>query len=111
MVLDKNNQLARALNLDMRDWWTPTADSYFRQFSCNEIQRTVGLLKSNDAERELMQSSSKADAAKLVGKIFKGTKWLPPLLQVSKPVNLDTSDEMPNAAGNPRLRVAQQAAE
>ncbi|WP_022709280.1 ParB N-terminal domain-containing protein [Pseudochrobactrum sp. AO18b] len=95
---DKNDQLARALNLDMRDWWTPTADSYFRQVSRNEIQRTVGLLKGNDAEREVMQSSSKADAAKLAEKILKGTKWLPPLLQVSKPVNLDTSDEMPDAA-------------
>lgn len=95
---DRNNQLANALNLDMRQWWTPTADSYFKMVSRNEIQRTVGLIKGSDAEREVTAAPSKADAAMLAEKMFKGSYWLPSILDVAQPENLDTDDEMPDAA-------------
>ncbi|OYR17617.1 ParB/RepB/Spo0J family partition protein [Brucella thiophenivorans] len=95
--VDVDNQLAKALNINMRQCWTATAESYFKHIPRIEIARTVGVIKGESAEREIMAASSKGDAAKLAEKLTKGANWLPSLLEI-QPDTEPEEDEIHSAA-------------
>lgn len=74
------DELARATELDMRQWWTPTADGYLRAIPKKSIEAA---LREADATGAAMQVASlkKEAAAKLAEEHLVKTRWLPALLR------------------------------
>jgi ParB family transcriptional regulator, chromosome partitioning protein len=74
------DELARATELDMRQWWTPTADGYLRAIPKKSIEAA---LREADATGAAMQVASlkKDAAAKLAEEHLVKMRWLPALLR------------------------------
>lgn len=70
--------LARAIGLDMHEWWTPTAESYFNHVSKASILEAVGQF-APDAVAKL-SGLKKAELATEAEKLVAGTGWLPSVM-------------------------------
>lgn len=85
------NLFAEAVALDMSQWWTASADSYF-----NHVKRDVIL----DAIREhkpglcvpKLEKASKAELISRAKRVFKGSAWLPEPLRLH-PVTVQETAE------------------
>jgi hypothetical protein len=89
--------LAAALDLDMRQWWQPTATSYFGRASQARILDAVTEAISNGAADNLVKLKKDALAIRAEGKIV-GSGWLPPILRrVTVSVMSDVSASDTNA--------------
>lgn len=56
------NQLARSLDVDMSDWFEPTADNYFNHVNRTTIELAVAEAKGKDAELSVRAAKKKAEA-------------------------------------------------
>jgi len=74
------NQLATAAQLDMREWWTPTADGYFSSLPKADILKIVKDATSPEAARPL-ELLKKVNLAKSAEEKVAGTGWLPIVLR------------------------------
>lgn len=75
------NQLAAALHLDMRAWFTPTADNYFNRVSKVQILEALQEARQQPPA-PAWASLKKAELAALAARETAGTGWLPlPLRQ------------------------------
>lgn len=78
--------LAQALNLDMRQWWTPTAEGFYRRLSRTQLTQAVqeaGVL----AECGNLAAMKKDEAARRTAKALAPTGWMPqPLRSPEAPV-------------------------
>lgn len=88
-------QLATALNLDMADYWTPTAANYFGRVKKDDVSEAVTEAKGSEAAAPLaaMKKGERAEAAE---KLLAGSRWLPSMLRTPgfEPVALaDAEDE------------------
>ncbi|MBB5048539.1 ParB family chromosome partitioning protein [Rhodopseudomonas rhenobacensis] len=92
--LDHADQLARAVHLDMRTQWTPTAESYFGRVSKERILEAVREGVSKEAADNLA-SMKKQAMAEQAEKRLQGRGWLPPILRMPEP---ETSEPMAMAA-------------
>jgi len=99
------DRLARALDLDMRQWWQPTATSYFGRVSKARMLDAVTEAASKGAADNLAKLKKDALIIRAEEKIA-GTGWLPPILRpasvavmsnVSEP-DTDADVEMDEAA-------------
>jgi ParB family transcriptional regulator, chromosome partitioning protein len=73
------NAVGAALNLEMRKWFTPTADNFFLRISKAQIIRSLA-----EAGTPLMVDSAslkKAELAARAEKAIAKTEWLPELLR------------------------------
>lgn len=75
-------QIAKAVNLDMADWWTPTRTSYFSQVSKNHIVSIVAAEKSADVARPLADMK-KIPLSETAEQLMQGHRWLPEILKFS----------------------------
>jgi ParB family transcriptional regulator, chromosome partitioning protein len=76
------SDLARVLNLDMRQWWAATATSYFGQVSKSKIVEAVQTFAPNHAARAgtLKKSDMTSEAERLAA----GSGWLPEILRTAR---------------------------
>lgn len=75
------DEVARAANLDMRDWWVATADGYFASLPKSRILEAVGETAPPETVRALALLK-KANLAKSAEEKLAGTGWLPAVLRV-----------------------------
>ncbi len=74
------DQLATVLSLDMREWWTPTAESYLGRVSKQRILEAVSEGVSPEAADNLRKLPKTALIAH-AGERLTGSGWLPSLLR------------------------------
>jgi ParB family chromosome partitioning protein len=74
------DQLAAAAQLDMREWWMPTADGYFSSLPKADILKIVRDAASPEAARPL-ELLKKVNLAKSAEEKVVGTGWLPTVLR------------------------------
>jgi ParB family chromosome partitioning protein len=74
-------QMAAALQLDMADWWTPTAASYFNQVPKARIAEVVTEALGAPEAVPLLKMK-KAEAAAAAERLMAGTRWVPELMRV-----------------------------
>ena len=73
-------QLASALSLDMKAWFTPTAENYFSRIA--KPQMLIALREARNAPpAPAWEKLKKADLAALAERETSGTGWLPPPLR------------------------------
>lgn len=90
-VCKRADLLAQALKLDMREWWTATADSYFAHVSKGAILETVRVVAP--AKLDGLDKLKKGDLAQQAEQLVEGAGWLPVLLTTPEtPVVMDTPD-------------------
>lgn len=80
--------LAQALDLDMHDWWTPTAAGYFEHVSKAKALESVGAFAPDQVTR--LSKLKKADLASEAERLAAGTGWLPAMLRRSVPISDET---------------------
>lgn len=76
------NQLAEALNLDMVNWFTPTAENYFGKMTKAQIVSALGEIGKGGLPDPA--KASKREAAELAERKAEGTGWLPEPLRKPK---------------------------
>jgi ParB family transcriptional regulator, chromosome partitioning protein len=72
--------LAHAAGLDMRDWWSPTADAYLAQVPRTRILEVVAQALTPEAAAPLVKMK-KVPLAQAAERLIVGTRWLPELLR------------------------------
>jgi ParB family chromosome partitioning protein len=76
------DNLARALNLDLRRWWRPTAEGYFKSISKAAILQAVSEAVSPAAAAR-MDTLKKKDLASEADSALGASGWLPPFLRAA----------------------------
>jgi ParB family chromosome partitioning protein len=71
--------LAQAVELDMHDWWTPTAAGYFEHVSKAKALEAVQVFAPEQVNR--LAKLKKAEMASEAERLAAGTGWLPGMLQ------------------------------
>ena len=71
--------LARAVNLDMHDWWTPTAAGYFEHVSKAKALEAVQTFAPEQVNR--LGKLKKAEIASEAERLAVGTGWLPAMFR------------------------------
>lgn len=71
--------LALALDLDMAQWWTATADGYFNHVSKARTIEAVGGFAGDQVQA--LGGMKKAELAGAAERLAAGTRWLPPILR------------------------------
>jgi ParB family chromosome partitioning protein len=89
--------LAQAVNLDMHDWWTPTAAGYFDHVSKAKALEAVQVFAPTEVNR--LAKLKKAQIASEAERLVAGSGWLPVML--GKPAAV-IADEHPEVAVGPR---------
>lgn len=72
--------LAQAVNLDMHDWWTPTAAGYFEHVSKAKALEAVQVFAPDQVNR--LGKLKKAEIASEAERLAVGTGWLPVMFRV-----------------------------
>ena len=72
--------LARALTLDMANWWQPTAANYFARIKKDQILQAIQEATGAPV-KERLRSLKKQDLTAEAEKSVTGTRWLPELLR------------------------------
>ena len=72
--------LARALTLDMANWWQPTAANYFARIKKDQILQAIQEATGAPVKERLRSLKKQALAAE-AEKSVTGTRWLPELLR------------------------------
>jgi len=85
--------LAQAVNLDMHDWWTPTAAGYFDHVSKAKALEAVQVFAPTEVNR--LAKLKKAQIASEAERLAAGSGWLP--VMFNKPVAV-IADESPGDA-------------
>ena len=101
--------LARALDLDMHAWWTPTAAGYFEHVSKAKVLEAVEVFAPDQTTR--LSKLKKGDLASEAERLAAGSGWLPAMLSVREvgprdgaafadaaPVDDEESESAPGAA-------------
>ena len=70
--------LARAVGLDMHDWWTPTAEGYFAHVSKARTLEAVQAFAPDQVRR--LEKLKKAELASEAERLVAGSGWLPAML-------------------------------
>jgi ParB family chromosome partitioning protein len=80
------NEMGKALNVDMRDWFETTGGSYFMHLNRGSIQAAVAEVRGPDFA-EGIGSMKKAEAVDYAHKAVAGSGWLP------EPVRITTEQD------------------
>jgi ParB family chromosome partitioning protein len=75
--------LASTLGLDMRNWWQPTADSYFTQVPKGLSLEAMQVVAPAEVAR--LSALKKGDLASESRRLAEGTSWLPAILTSHEP--------------------------
>jgi len=72
--------LARAVNLDMADWWSATPDGYLSRVRKADVLQAVSEAVS-PAEAVPLAAMKKGPMVEAAGRLLEGKRWVPPLLR------------------------------
>ena len=64
------------MNFDLREWWTPTAESYFRKLNKKQLSATLAEMGNETAAREV-PDMKKDTAAARAEREAAALNWLP----------------------------------
>lgn len=81
--IEQANQLGRALNVQMTDWYETTADSYFNHINRQSITLAVTEAKGEDAGLAVKAAAKKTEAVLIADRLVKGTGWLPAPIRIA----------------------------
>ncbi|OKP64452.1 hypothetical protein BTE77_34650, partial [Ensifer adhaerens] len=87
------DKLAAALNLDMRNYFEATAESYFKHLSRDGIEVAITEAKGKDFADGIARMK-KAEAAAYAENAIKGTGWLPSPLRTAGVVSMGAGDNV-----------------
>ena len=71
------DQLARALGVDMSDWFEATGETYFNHANRTTIELAVAEAKGNEAELSVRAAKKKGEAVLFAQRHVAGSGWLP----------------------------------
>lgn len=95
--IEQANQLGRALNVRMTDWFETTADSYFNHINRQSIALAVTEAKGEDAGIAVKAAAKKTEAVLIADRLIVGTGWLPAPIRIasdpSAEANVEIDDE------------------
>ena len=74
------DQLAQAVNLDMADWWTPTAESYLSRVKKDQILEAIGE-GTTETNFEDLRKMKKAELVGAAERRLAESRWLPEILK------------------------------
>ncbi len=77
---DHADMLAEAINLDMADWWEPTAERYLNRVPKAQIMAAISEAVSPQAGENLRQMKKDAMASR-AEELLAGKRWLPEALR------------------------------
>lgn len=86
------DQMGRALNVDMRDWFETTAESYFSHVNRPTIQAVVAEVRGEDFAAGV-GNMKKGEAAEYAAKSIKDSGWLPPHVRIASDPNAEGETE------------------
>lgn len=101
--------LAQTVGLDMRTWWTPTAEGYFSHVSKAVILEAVQQFAPGQVSR--LAKLKKADIASEAERLAVGTGWMPAIFKNEDSTSTaqdDAQQESPQDAMNDTPEQAQQ---
>lgn len=75
-------QIAKAVKLDMADWWQPTRESYFSQVSKQHTIDVVSAQISPEVAKP-MADMKKIPLTETAEQKMRDTRWLPPILKAA----------------------------
>ncbi|WP_099868037.1 ParB/RepB/Spo0J family partition protein [Pararhizobium haloflavum] len=78
------NQIGKALNVDMRDWFETTGGSYFMHLNRTSIQAAVAEVRGSDFA-DGIAAMKKPEAVDYAHKAVKESGWLPAPIRVTAP--------------------------
>ncbi|WP_320188455.1 ParB/RepB/Spo0J family partition protein (plasmid) [Agrobacterium rosae] len=96
--IEQANQLGRALNVQMTDWFETTADSYFSHINRQSIAVAVTEAKGEDAGLAVKAAAKKTEAVVIADRLVKGTGWLPAPIRIAVDPNAEADVEANNEA-------------
>ncbi|BBE80748.1 MULTISPECIES: ParB/RepB/Spo0J family partition protein [Phytobacter] len=82
--------LETALDIDLYDWWQPTAENYFSKISKDQIADAVQEAGFAERSRDVLKLK-KGDAATLAQDILTDTRWVPDWM--TRPQPLTAADD------------------
>ncbi|GEC33931.1 hypothetical protein N181_29250 [Sinorhizobium fredii USDA 205] len=91
------DRLARALKLDMTEWFEPTAENYFGRISKTGIEEAISEAKGVDFAAGI-SGMKKADAAAYAERQIAGTGWLPAVVRIA-PTAEEACEQVEDASG------------
>ncbi len=92
--IEQANQLGRALNVEMTDWFETTADSYFNHVNRRGIEQAVLEAQGPEAALAVSSASKKAEAVLIAERKIKGSGWLPGPLRIAFDPNAKAEAEV-----------------
>jgi ParB family transcriptional regulator, chromosome partitioning protein len=78
------NEIGKALNVDMRNWFETTGSSYFMHLNRTSIQAAVAEVRGPDFA-DGIAAMKKPEAVDFADKALKDSGWLPAPIRVAKP--------------------------
>jgi ParB family transcriptional regulator, chromosome partitioning protein len=73
-------RLAKALNLDIADWWTPAGENYLGRVTKNQILEAISE-GTGETKLEELRKLKKGELAVTAEARLSGTRWLPEILK------------------------------
>lgn len=93
--VDMAQLIETALNVDMADWWAPTAERFLNRVPKSKLMEAVGEACGPEAARPL-EKMKKAEAASVAATLLEGRRWLPSTLRPYPPAD-DEAEEAVSA--------------
>ncbi|WP_287392322.1 hypothetical protein [Mesorhizobium sp.] len=105
--IEQANQLGRALNVDISEWFETTGDSYFKHVNRTTIELAVAEAKGREAELSVKAAGKKTEAVMIAERLVAGSGWMPAPVRIAaadeaRPVKHETdiedNEQFPEAA-------------
>ena len=88
--------LAQAVNLDMHDWWTPTAAGYFDHVSKAKALGAVQVFAPGEVNR--LAKLKKAQIASEAERLAAGSGWLPMMFRMPESTVIEEHSAVEDSA-------------
>ncbi|OAP35314.1 hypothetical protein AU381_25680 [Sinorhizobium glycinis] len=101
--IEQANQLGRALEVHMPDWFEATGDSYFKHVNRTTIELSVAEARGSDAELSVRAAAKKSEAVTIADRLVAGTGWIPSPLRIApaeaeQELGAESDEQFPQAA-------------
>ncbi|RWD51647.1 MAG: ParB/RepB/Spo0J family partition protein [Mesorhizobium sp.] len=81
--IEQANQLGRALEVNMPEWFETTGDSYFKHVNRTTIELTVAEARGSEAELSVRAAAKKSEAVMIADRLVAGTGWIPAPVRIA----------------------------
>jgi ParB family chromosome partitioning protein len=92
--IEQANQLGRALNVRMTDWFETTGESYFNHINRQSIALAVAEAKGEDASLSVKAAGKKTEAVLIADRLIVGTGWLPAPIRIASDPSAEATAEI-----------------